>query len=619
MSLLECTGLQVSYGRNKVLHGVDVRVDAGEVLGLLGTNGAGKSTLLRAISGLTPPRHGKVRFDGKDTTGWSPMKMARLGLAYMPGGRGIFPDLSVAENLRMATWVTRKDKDYCAAAVGRAIELFPALTTRMEDRAGLLSGGQQQMLALAQALVQGPAGTDGKPGARVLLIDELSLGLAPAIVSELLDVVRHLRDEGLGILLVEQSAELVLKVSDRAMFLEKGEVRFSGPAQEILDRGDLIRSVFLAGALEQADEKLPHIDGLEVPEIDPEAVHEARRHLDDSPADPSTEDDISSADGGARPVNVTGARTDADEVDDETGELPRIVRDRPERPVSTGEDEDEDLADIVEALDAAADAAPTPKVAIATRNLRKTFGGVAAIAGVDIDICAGEIVGLMGPNGAGKTTILDAMSGFLVPDTGRVYFNGSDVTDLTPQARAHLGLGRSFQDAKLFPGLTVTETIAVSCERWVTSREPLAAALRLPASLLSEIDVAERVDRIITLLGLGVFQDRFASELSTGSRRLVEFGCLLAQEPDVLLLDEPAAGLARAEAELMGPLMKRIREATGGALVIVEHDVGLLRRTCDRIIALESGRVVAQGPPDEVLSDPTVIATYLGAEAAAAS
>ncbi len=576
---------------------IDVSVSAGEVLGLLGTNGAGKSTLLRAISGLTPPRHGKVRFDGKDTTGSSPMKMARLGLAYMPGGRGIFPDLSVGENLRMATWVTRKDKDHCAAAVARAIELFPQLTTRMEDRAGLLSGGQQQMLALAQALVQGPAGEDGKPGARVLLIDELSLGLAPAIVAELLDVVRHLRDQGLGILLVEQSAELALKVSDRAMFLEKGEVRFSGPAQEILERGDLIRSVFLAGALEQADESLPHIDGLEVPEVDPEAVHDARQHLDDP-------DYV--------PVRVHPAHHE-----DETGEILAIHPDTADDP--EGIDEiDEDLTDILEAAAAAEDAIPVARVVIATRNLRKTFGGVAAIAGVDIEIRAGEIVGLMGPNGAGKTTILDAMSGFLVPDTGRVYFNGNDVTDLTPQARAHLGLGRSFQDAKLFPGLTVTETIAVSCERWVTSREPLAAALRLPASLLSEIDVSERVDRIISLLGLAVFQDRFASELSTGSRRLVEFGCLLAQEPDVLLLDEPAAGLARAEAELMGPLMKRIREATGGALVIVEHDVGLLRRTCDRIIALESGRVVAEGAPDDVLSDPTVIATYLGAEAAAA-
>ncbi|HEY3605119.1 MAG TPA: ATP-binding cassette domain-containing protein, partial [Sporichthyaceae bacterium] len=234
----------------------------------------------------------------------------------------------------------------------------------------------------------------------------------------------------------------------------------------------------------------------------------------------------------------------------------------------------------------------------------------------DLEIQPGEIVGLMGPNGAGKTTILDALSGFLTPDAGRVFLAGREVTSLPPQARAHLGLGRSFQDARLFPGLTVAETIAVSCERWVTSREPLAAALRLPASLLSELDVAERTERIIAMLGLQVFRDRFAAQLSTGSRRLVEFGCLLAQEPDVLLLDEPAAGLARAEAEMMGPLLRRIREATGGALVIVEHDVALLRRTCDRIVALDMGRVVTQGTPDEVLADPTVIATYLGTAAA---
>ncbi|HVE28079.1 MAG TPA: ATP-binding cassette domain-containing protein, partial [Sporichthya sp.] len=541
------------------------------------------------------PKRGKVRLEGKDVTGSSPMKMARIGLAYMPGGRGIFPDLTVGDNMRMATWVTRRDKAHCNAAVARTVELFPALTTRMNDRAGLLSGGQQQMLALAQALVQGPAGTDGKPGTRALIIDELSLGLAPAIVSELLEVVRHLRDTGLGIILVEQSAELALKVSDRAMFLEKGEVRFSGPAADILSRGDLIRSVFLAGALEQADEELPHIDGLDLPEIDPDAVHEARRHLDDPGYVPVR---TGPADLGAGLADLA----DLADLAEDDAELAEI---------------DADLVDIVEAAVAAADAEPARPIAIATRDLRKSFGGVAAIAGVDIDIRAGEIVGLMGPNGAGKTTILDAMSGFLVPDTGRVFLAGKDVTALTPQARAHLGLGRSFQDARLFPGLTVTETIAVSCERWVTSREPLAAALRLPASLLSEIDVSERVERIISLLGLAVFRDRFASELSTGSRRLVEFGCLLAQEPDVLLLDEPAAGLARAEAEMMGPLLRRIREATGGALVIVEHDVALLRRTCDRIIALESGRVVAQGSPDEVLSDPTVIATYLGAEAAA--
>jgi branched-chain amino acid transport system ATP-binding protein len=155
--LLECAGLEVSYGRNHVLHGVDLQLRAGEILAVLGTNGAGKSTLLRAISGLTPPKRGTVRLDGRDLTGADPMRRARAGLAYMPGGRGIFPDLTVGENLRMATWISRADKAHAARVLEHVLELFPALAGRLDDRAGLLSGGQQQMLALAQALVQGPA------------------------------------------------------------------------------------------------------------------------------------------------------------------------------------------------------------------------------------------------------------------------------------------------------------------------------------------------------------------------------------------------------------------------------------------------------------------------------
>ncbi|MGQ0464619.1 MAG: ATP-binding cassette domain-containing protein, partial [Sporichthyaceae bacterium] len=273
----------------------------------------------------------------------------------------------------------------------------------MNDRAGLLSGGQQQMLALAQALVQGPPGENGRSGVRLLLIDELSLGLAPAIVSQLLEVVLQLRDEGLGILLVEQSAELALKVADRAMFMEKGECRFSGPAADILERGDLIRSVFLAGALEE-----------------------------DAPEPTQT----------------------------------LQVADRP---------------------------------AIGCTGLRKSFGGVAAIDGVDLDVYPGEIVGLMGPNGAGKTTILDALSGFLVPDAGRVRLAGRDVTALAPQERAHLGLGRSFQDAKLFPAMTVEECLKVSLERFVEQRDPVTAALHLPMAFDSEANVQKRVNELVEL------------------------------------------------------------------------------------------------------------------------
>jgi branched-chain amino acid transport system ATP-binding protein len=522
--LLECIGLEVAYGRTQILFDVSIDVDEGEVLAVLGTNGAGKSTLLRAITGLTPPKGGKILLDGRDVTGTSPVRMARLGVAQMPGGRGIFPDLSVGENLRMASWSFRGDKARCKRATERALDLFPALSTRLADRAGLLSGGQQQMLALAQAFMPEP---------RLLLVDELSLGLAPVIVMELLDVVRRLRNEGVGVVLVEQSAELALQVADRAVFLEKGETRFSGPAREILERGDLVRSVFLSGARDQ--------------------------------------------------VQGSAARS--------AGDGDKTFRTF-------------DIASLIHS--------GKTRATLTARGLNKRFGGVTAVDDVDLDIEPGEIVGLMGPNGAGKTTVLDVLSGFVVPDSGKVHLGELDLSPLSPDDRAMNGLGRSFQDARLFPGLTVTETLAVSCERWVTSREPLAAALRLPASILSEAEVYERVERILALLRLEVFRDRFASELSTGSRRLVEFGCLLAQEPEVLLLDEPSAGLARAEAEALGPVLKGIRDATGAALVLVEHDVPLLRATCDRLIALDTGRIIATGTPAEVLDDPNVVRAYLG-------
>jgi branched-chain amino acid transport system ATP-binding protein len=525
--LLECRRVEVAYGRTQVLFGVDLEVGSGEVVAVLGTNGAGKSTLLRAISGLTAPSAGQVLFDGKDVTGTSPARMARLGLSHMPGGRGIFPDLTVAENLRMAAWNRRGDRKAARDAVDRTLELFPALPPRLRDQAGLLSGGQQQMLALAQAFIPGP---------RLLLIDELSLGLAPIVVTELLEIVRRMRDHGVAVILVEQSAELALQVADRATFLEKGESRYSGPASELLERGDLIRSVFLAGARDAA-------------------------------ADENTE----AGEGGV--VDRTFREFTL------TGPLSGPAADRP---------------------------------GLSARGLRVAFGGVRAVDGVDLDVAPGEILGLMGPNGAGKTTVLDILSGFVSPDGGTVRLGEVDLSGLPPSARARLGLGRSFQDARLFPGLTVAETVAVSCERWVTSREPLAAALRLPASLLSEAQVAERTKRIVRLLGLGLFRHRFASELSTGSRRLVELGCLLAQEPDVLLLDEPSAGLARAEAEALGPVLRRIRDATGAAMIVVEHDLGLLREISDRLIALDQGRELAQGTPEEVLAHPGVVAAYLG-------
>jgi ABC-type branched-subunit amino acid transport system ATPase component len=250
-------------------------------------------------------------------------------------------------------------------------------------------------------------------------------------------------------------------------------------------------------------------------------------------------------------------------------------------------------------------------------EVTKRFGGVTAVDGVDLEVNEGEIVGIIGANGAGKTTLLDLLSGFVAPDHGRVTLWEEDVTGWLPEERAEIGLGRSFQDARLFPGLIVSENLAVALERFVASREPVAAAFRLPAARVSERLVAERVEDLVALLGLDAFRDKYAGELSTGSRRIVELASLIAQRADVVLLDEPSAGIAQKESEALAPLLRRLRDATGAAVVIVEHDVPLLLATCDRLVAMELGQVIADGEPSAVVRDPRVIASYLGADEAA--
>jgi branched-chain amino acid transport system ATP-binding protein len=242
------------------------------------------------------------------------------------------------------------------------------------------------------------------------------------------------------------------------------------------------------------------------------------------------------------------------------------------------------------------------------------FDGVAAVQDVSLAVRPGEIVGILGPNGAGKTTLFDLLSGFLPPGAGRVRLDGRDVTSASPSSRARAGLGRSFQDARLFPSLTVTETIAAACERWVQVKDPLSAAFHLPTAYDSERAVSRRVDELLELLGLGRYRASFVGELSTGTRRVVDLACLLAQEPSVVLLDEPAAGIAQREVEALAPLIRRVRDETGATLVVVEHDIPLIEAVSSRLVAMDQGRVVAEGPPGVVLTDARVVASYLGTE-----
>jgi ABC-type branched-subunit amino acid transport system ATPase component/MFS family permease len=502
--LVVCRDVDVVHDGARVLFGVDLDVVDGEILALLGTNGAGKSTLLRAIAGVQEPSSGAILYDGADITHTPPHLTAARGVALVPGGRAVFPRLSVAENLRVAA-ESIADAGERTSRVEEMLELFPVIRERMPQQAGNLSGGEQQMLALSQAFLRRP---------RLLLVDELSLGLAPMVVEQLLDVLRRIHASGTTIVLVEQSVNVALTIAQRAVFMEKGRVVFEGDAADVLQRGDLARSVFLGQSRAASSGSL----------------------------------------GGMRAA--AAARSDGWGDDAEREELLRVD------------------------------------------GLSVRFGGVSAVDDVSIRVGRGEIVGVIGPNGAGKSTLFDAVSGFVTPSAGTVHAFGEDVTALSPEARAQRGLVRSFQNLQLFAAMTVREVIALALQR-STNR---------PAS--------RRIDNLLDGLGLRGCAEQFVAELSTGTRRIVDLACLLATEPRLLLLDEPSSGLAQSETEELGPLIGRIAKETGCSILVIEHDLPLVSAVATRMLAMDQGRVIADGTPREVMDDPAVARAYLGASEA---
>ncbi len=510
--LLVVHDLNVGYGGMQVLFDVNMEVAEGEVVALLGTNGAGKSTLLRAVSGVTEADFGAVILDGRDITHAPPSEIARLGVGQVPGGAAVFPSLTVRENLRTAGWLLRRDADRLQRRTEQVLGSFPVLAERLDEPAANLSGGQQQMLGLGMALISEP---------KLLVIDELSLGLAPVVVGQLAELVREVAARGTTVLLVEQSVNIALELATTAYFMERGRIRFSGPARELLERPDLLRAVFLD---------------------------------DTGPA---------AAAPAASAVRATGDRDSA---------MP----------------------------------------ALRLEGVTRRFGGVIAVNDVTLDVAPGQVVGLIGQNGAGKTTIFDLICGYQPLDGGRILIGDRDLGDSSPAARARLGLGRTFQGGRLFPGLIVSEAIAVSLDRTVDVRDPFSDALRLPAAYDSELAVAARVDELLALFGLEAYRDVFVADLSTGTRRIVELACVVGHQPSLLLLDEPGAGVAQREVEALGGLLLRIRDELGCGIVLIEHDMPLVSSVADGLVALEAGSVISSGAPAQVLSDPLVVASYLG-------
>lgn len=531
--LLVVHGLNVSYGQLQVLFDIDIDVAEGEVVALLGTNGAGKSTLLRAISGVTEADFGAVILDGRDITHAPPNEIAALGVAQVPGGQGVFPSLTVRENLRAAAWLIRRDHDEHDRRLAQVLDTFPVLADRIDEPAAELSGGQQQMLALGMALI-------GRP--KLLLIDELSLGLAPVVVAQLCAMVKEVAAAGTTVVLVEQSVNVALSMATTAHFMERGRIRFSGPAHELAARPDLLRAVFVTG--------------------------------ENSPPNARSAGAADTLGGGALVAGAAVATT--------TRSTTRSTTD------------------------------PLATPALQLDGVTRRFGGITAVDDISLQVAPGEVVGLIGQNGAGKTTVFDLICGYQPLDAGRILLDGRDVQTSTPFRRARRGLGRTFQGGQLFPGLTVNETVAVALEQSVAVRDPLNAVFRLPASYDSEFAVRRRVAELLGIFGLEAYADSFTSELSTGTRRIVEFACAVAHQPTVLLLDEPVAGVAQREVEQLGSLLLRICSELGCAMVVIEHDMPLLSSISDRLVALELGGCIAEGSPAEVLGNPRVIASYLG-------
>ncbi len=506
--LLLIRGVDAGYDGRQVLFGVDIDIKEGEIVALLGTNGAGKSTLLKAISGVVEADRGAVVLDGRDITHAPPNEIAALGISQMPGGQGVFGSLTVSENLRLSGWT--RDRHDVDAAIEDVVTTFPILRERYDTSAADLSGGQQQMLALGMAFIAKP---------RVLLIDELSLGLAPVIVGQLLPLVRRLADDGVAVILVEQSVNVALTLAERAYFMERGTIRFSGPTADLLNRPDLLRSVFLT-------------------DISASVQQGAAVEHDDQPA-----------------------------------------------------------LEVIE--------------------VSRSFGGNAAVSGVSFSVTKGEILGMIGPNGAGKTTLFDLISGYVTADAGRVLLDGRDISTNSATVRARRGLGRSFQDARLFPDMTVAEGVAVALERWTTQRSVLAAALRFPTVFDDEERTHLRVDELIDMMNIGAYRNSFIRELSTGTRRIVDLACLVGHRPTVVLLDEPSSGIAQREVEALAPVLLRLRDEMGASMLVIEHDLPLISSISDRLIALDHGEVIAVGRPAEVLTHPDVVESYLGNNAAA--
>jgi branched-chain amino acid transport system ATP-binding protein len=246
-----------------------------------------------------------------------------------------------------------------------------------------------------------------------------------------------------------------------------------------------------------------------------------------------------------------------------------------------------------------------------TRNLTIHFGGITALDEVSIQLDGGEIVGLLGPNGAGKTTLFNVVSGFLRSERGEILLDGREIQQMLPYERVAAGLGRTFQHVRLFSNMTVYDNLLAAQHRHLDTGA-FSAMLHLPAWRRDEMKARDLVEKVLDVVNLRPWKDAKPTELSYGTTRFLELAAVLSLRPRVLLLDEPASGIQQKEVEALGPMLRRIRDEAGTPILLIEHDMGLLLNTSDRVYALDFGQLIAEATPDEIVNDDRVLESYLG-------